>query len=112
MCAQGGCVCTSLHVLNSLTRLTQLRMDIPYFPIASSSLQCLSALRRLRDLDIGLLGRQYMTRLVTVPPLPHCTALTRLKWLDVPTQVHIHKRLAPNSHPCWVLRGSTVMHVN
>jgi hypothetical protein len=85
VCAQGGCACTSLHELSSLTRLTQLRIDIFDFHMNSGSLQCLGALRRLRDLDIGMLGRGSKTGLATAP---RWTALTRLTWLYVPTQVH------------------------
>jgi hypothetical protein len=86
VCAQGRWVCISLHELSSLTRLTQLRISTPDDDMNDGSPQCLSALRRLQDLDIGDLGRGDKMGLATAP---HCTALTRLKWLCVPTQVHI-----------------------
>ena len=93
-----------MQELSSFTRLTQLHIRFSDNQIASSSLQCLSALRRLRALDIDLPGRQDGADWATAPPLSHCTALTRLRWVHVPTQVHTHIWHIQFSHPSWVPR--------
>jgi hypothetical protein len=88
MCAQGGHASTTVQQLSSLTRLTQLHIRIYDDQPASSSLQCLSALRQLQDLGVAVLGQQDETDWATAPPLSHCRALTRLRWPYVPTEVH------------------------
>jgi hypothetical protein len=73
-----------------MTWLTRLHISAPDYQAASGSLQCLSALRRLRDLkvvDTQPPGSS-RTALATAPPLSYCTALTRLGNLHVPTEVH------------------------
>jgi hypothetical protein len=72
-----------------MTWLTQLRISAPNDQAANGSLQYLSALHRLRDLEVvNMQPPSSMTGLATVPPLSHCTALTRLGDLYVPTEVH------------------------
>jgi hypothetical protein len=88
VCAQGGHVSTTVQELSSLTRLTQLHIRIYDHQPVSSSLQCLSALCQLHDLDIDVLGQQDGLDWTTAPPLSHCRALTRLRWPYVPTEVH------------------------
>jgi hypothetical protein len=75
-----------------MTWLTQLRISTSNYPIASGSLQCLSALRRLHDLEID--DEDYpgsRTGLSTAPPLSYCTALTRLGCICVSTEVQARK---------------------
>ena len=75
-----------------MTWLTQLRICTSNYPIASGSLQCLSALRRLRDLEIDDEDSpSSRTGLSTAPPLSYCTALTRLGNICVSTEVQARK---------------------
>ena len=75
-----------------MTWLTQLRISTPNYPMASGSLQCLSALRRLRDLEIGDEDSpSSRAGLSIAPPLSYCTALTRLGNICVSTEVQARK---------------------
>ena len=77
-----------------MTWLTRLRISARNFQVVSSSLQCLSGLRRLRDLEIvDMQPPGSRTGLATAPPLSYCTALTRLEILYLPTEVHTKKCL-------------------
>lgn len=92
---QGGCVSTTVQQLSIMTRLTQLQIGSPDYQTACGSLQCLSALCQLRDLDVDVSDSCSATGVATVvPPLSFCTALTRLKWTLMPTQVHTKHELA------------------
>ena len=73
-----------------MTWLTRLHISGLNFQAASGSLQCLSALHRLRDLKVVDMQPPGSSRtaLATAPPLSYCTALTRLADLHVPTEVH------------------------
>ena len=72
-----------------MTWLTRLHITAPNYQAASGSLQCLSALHRLRDLKVvDMQPPGSRTGLATVPPLSYCTALTWLGNLYVPTEVH------------------------
>ena len=82
-----------------MTWLTQLRISTSNYPIAYGSLQCLSALCRLHDLEID--DEDYpgsRTGLSTAPPLSYCTALTRLGRICVSTEVHTRKRIRTVLH--------------
>jgi hypothetical protein len=89
LCLQVVNTDTILQKLSSMTWLTRLHISAPNYQAASGSLQCVNALRRLRDLkivDMQPLGS--ITGLAIAPPLSYCTALTRLGDLHVPTEVH------------------------
>jgi hypothetical protein len=97
---------TSLLELSSMTWLTQLRISTHDYQTATGSLQCLSALRRLRDLkvvDMQHPGSRTATGLATVPPLSYCTALTRLGHICVSTEVHTRTCIGSLLPPSWVL---------
>jgi hypothetical protein len=81
-----------------MTCLTQLCISSPDYQAASGSLQCLSALRQLRDLHVTVIGRQGKSGLATVPPLSRCTALTRLRNLYVPTEVRTNNCILHAAH--------------
>ena len=85
----------TMQELSSLTRLTQLHIWTPDCQAAGGSLQCLSALHRLRDLDVDVSASCSRAHPATVPQLSHCTALTRLRWMLVPGEVHTVKRIGP-----------------
>ena len=89
--AQGEYVFTTVQELSSLTRLTKLRVDTTDYQTADGSLQGLSALHLLRDLEVAALQPATDTRLATVLLLSYCTALTRLGNLYVPTEVHTRR---------------------
>lgn len=91
MHAQGEYVITTVQELSRLTRLTKLRVDTTDYQTANGSLQGLSALNLLRDLEVSALQPATDTRLATVLPLSYCTALTRLGNLYVPTEVRTRR---------------------
>jgi hypothetical protein len=89
LCLQLRYTDTILQELSSMTWLTRLHISVPDYQAASGSLQCLSALRRLRDLKVvDMQPPGSRIGLGTVLPLSYCTALTRRGNLYVPDEVH------------------------